>query len=241
MPWSFIADAGAALFADAGAAAVADAAVAVGTDAAVAGAADVAGSSFGGMLAGAAGSALGKQAIGALGTAGVNAITGTGGQQGTQAAQAAADPFASQRGQYQQQLQAMMQPGSTFQAQDPSYNFRLQQGEQAVNAGAAASGMLNSGNRLSALQTQGQNQASTEYQAQFSRLSGLAGAGVGSTGTAGQIAANANTQSNANNSAFGNQLASGIGNLFSNNSSATGNGIGVLSGDISDGSGYITY
>lgn len=209
MPWSFVADAGAAL---------------LGSSAA---------SSIGASLAGAAATSI------------VGDITGTGGQKGTQAAQAAADPFASQRGQYQKQLSDMMTPGSNFQAQDPSYNFRMQQGTNAVNAGAASSGMLNSGNRLSALQTQGQNQASQEYQNQFSRLSQLAGANSGSTGTAGQIAANANTQADANNSAFGKQLAGGVGNLFSNNSSAPnaigGGGDFTMPGMTDDASGYGNY
>lgn len=175
-----------------------------------------------GIVAGAVGSAVAgavvSNVIGGGATAAVNAVTGTGGTAGTQAAQAAADPFASQRGQYQQQLQSMMTPGSNFQAQDPSYNFRLQQGEQAVNAGAASSGMLNSGNRLQALQSYGQNMASTEFQNQYARLSQLSGANSGSTGTAGQIGANANNTANSNNSALGNTIgkavSGGIGSLF---------------------------
>jgi len=52
---------------------------------------------------------------------------------------------------------------------DPSYQFRLNQGIEALNRGAGASGMLNSGNRLIALQDLGQNMASQEYENAFSR------------------------------------------------------------------------
>lgn len=137
----------------------------------------------------------------------------------TGAAASAADPFASQRGQYQQQLQAMMQPGSSFSPQDPSYAFRLKTGMDTVNAGAASSGMLNSGNRLLALENYGQGAASQEYANQFSRLSQLAGANVGSPAAAGQIINGANSGQQAGASAIGNAVGTAItgwGNSYSN-------------------------
>lgn len=129
----------------------------------------------------------------------------------------AADPFASQRPQYQQQLQDMM-TGPGFTPSDPSYAFRFQQGQDAVNASMGSSGMLNSGNRALALQSYGQNEASTEYANQFSRLSQLAGANVGSPAAAGQIIAGQNATQQAGASAIGNavgQAVTGFGNSFS--------------------------
>ncbi len=112
------------------------------------------------------------------------------------AAADAADPFASERPQYQDQLNTLMT--GKFDATDPSYKWRFDQGMEATNRGAAASGMLRSGNRLAALNDYGQGQASTEYANQFSRLSQLAGANIGSPAAAGQI-----IQGNQANSAAG--------------------------------------
>lgn len=63
-----------------------------------------------------------------------------------------------------------------FQA-DPGYQFRLQQGAQAVNNSAAARGMLGSGATLKALQDYGQGQASQEYGNWWNRAASLAGLG----------------------------------------------------------------
>jgi len=117
---------------------------------------------------------------------------------GQGAAAAAADPFASERDAYQVDLKKLMT--GKFDPTDPSYKWRFDQGMEAVNRGAAASGLLNSGNRLAQLQDYGQGQASTEYANQFSRLSQLAGANVGSPAAAGQI-----IQSNQANTAAGYQ------------------------------------
>ena len=141
---------------------------------------------------------------------------------GWSSAAALADPFSGQRAQYQPQLQSLMsgdptngygaqmktmmtQPGS-FASSDPSYAWRFGQGQQALEASAAAKGMSGSGNVLAALTSYGQGAASTEYQAQFdrlyklmglsgdqfqaaySRLATLSGATTGSPAAAGQIA-----------------------------------------------------
>jgi hypothetical protein len=132
-----------------------------------------------------------------------------GGSSASQQAASAADPFASQRPQYQQQLQQMMQPGG-FTPQDPSYQFRFDQGMNAVNAGSAASGMLNSGNRMLALENYGQGQASTEYANQFSRLSQLAGGNVGSPAAAGQIIQQQSALNQQGASAIGNAVGTAV-------------------------------
>lgn len=52
---------------------------------------------------------------------------------------------------------------------DPGYQFRLQQGQAALDASAAARGGLTSGAALRALQTYGQQLGSQEYQAAYGR------------------------------------------------------------------------
>lgn len=80
-----------------------------------------------------------------------------------------------------------------FSEDDPSYQFRLQQGQQALERSAAARGGLQSGGTLKALTRYAQGVASTEYQAAFDRymaekknrgnmLSTLAGFGSDATG-----------------------------------------------------------
>lgn len=73
---------------------------------------------------------------------------------------------------YQTRLQGLLNDPSNIQ-NDPSYQFRLQQGNQAINRSAAAKGMLGSGNVLAELAKYGQGMASEEYGNQFNRLSDL--------------------------------------------------------------------
>jgi hypothetical protein len=133
---------------------------------------------------------------------------------GAQGAASAADPFASQRGQYQTQLNDMMQPGHALNVQDPSYAFRYNQGLVGQERALAAGGMAGSGNAIAAGAMYGQGQASTEYANQFSRLSQLAGANVGSPSAAGQILNQAGQQQQAGATALGNSVGSAIGNIF---------------------------
>lgn len=65
--------------------------------------------------------------------------------------------------------------GAGFQA-DPGYQFRLQQGEQAINRAASAQGGRNSGRTLQALQAHGQDLASQEFGNYANRAMGMAGA-----------------------------------------------------------------
>lgn len=131
----------------------------------------------------------------------------------TQSASGAADPFAGQRGQYQTQLQNLMSGGSAAMANDPSYQWRLQQGSQNLSRQMASQGLTASGAELAALQDYGQNQASTEYQNQYSRLAQLAGANIGSPAAAGQIIAGQQNQQSQAASSVGNAVGQGLGNL----------------------------
>jgi hypothetical protein len=70
-------------------------------------------------------------------------------------------------GGYGQKLQTMM--NGSFSSDDPSYAWRFNQGQQAVERSAAARGLLGSGNAAIELQQYGQGAASQEYGSQFNR------------------------------------------------------------------------
>src|ERR1044072_3324568 len=75
---------------------------------------------------------------------------------------------------YMNKLEEMS--SGTFSPDDPSYQWRYQQGQKAAERSLASRGLLNSGNALLELQQYGQGAASQEYGAQFDRmLKGLAG------------------------------------------------------------------
>ena len=89
----------------------------------------------------------------------------------------------------------------SFQSSDPSYKWRLDQGQQALERSSAARGMLGSGNRLAALMDYGQGAASQEYGAQYNRLASMAGIGQTATNSgiqAGQNFANQTGQNSMN-------------------------------------------
>jgi len=93
-------------------------------------------------------------------------------------------------------------------AMTPGYQFRLQQGTDSVQNGAAARGGLLSGAAQKALLKYGQDYASNEYGNEFNRLSSTAGGGQ----TAGVMnSSGANYGANAGNTMMqsGNALASG--------------------------------
>ena len=142
----------------------------------------------------------------------------SGQQQGSP--QQIADPFASQRPQYQTALNNLTTGGSSAIASDPSYQFRLQQGMDATNRGLAQSGQTGSGAQVAQLAQYGQGMASTEYANQFSRLASLSGANINGTGAAAGIAQQNQQQQNMGFGQIGNALAGGVGNMFSGPSMA---------------------
>lgn len=112
-----------------------------------------------------------------------------------------------------------------FQA-DPGYQFRLSEGQRAIDAAASARGMRNSGAALKELARYGQDFASNEYNnaynRQYNRISALAGIGQ---------SANAQTQaagSNYANNVSSNQI--GLGNAQASNQTAAANRFGGLLG-----------
>jgi len=116
--------------------------------------------------------------------------------------------------------------GNTAQAQNAfnnylgstGYQFQLGQGQNAVNSNAAASGMLNSGGTLKALQQYGQGLASNYFNTYLGQLGGLSAAGqqtlntIGSTGTNGGAAGAAAVSNNLSNA--GAAQAGGITSAF---------------------------
>lgn len=81
------------------------------------------------------------------------------------AARRVADPG---RSVYDTRLQQMMTGG--FTPDDPSYQWRMDQGMENLSRASAARGMLGSGNVLAELTNYAQGAASQEYGAQFNRL-----------------------------------------------------------------------
>ena len=75
---------------------------------------------------------------------------------------------------YEQRLQQLVNDPNSI-SDSNAYKFRFNQGQQALERGAAAKGMLNSGNTLAALAQYGQGMASDEYGNEVSRLGALSG------------------------------------------------------------------
>ena len=126
-------------------------------------------------------------AIGAMDAFG-NAKAGKKAGKAAQSAVGIADPFAPYRGQYAQSLSSLYANPSQITTL-PAYQFRLNQGLDAINRNAAAKGYLGSGNRLMELMRYGQDYGSQEFDREIARLSGLSGATTGSPAAAGQLQA----------------------------------------------------
>lgn len=110
---------------------------------------------------------------------------------------------------------------------DPGYQFRLQEGQSALEAGAAARGGLYSGAAMQDLLKLGQDYGSQEWGNIWNRLSGLSGTGL--SAASGGNAAGQNFANGASNAlgAIGNAQAAGaIGGANAINS-GIGNALGV--------------
>lgn len=126
------------------------------------------------------------------------------------------------------QLTAGTQPGADFNRNfrlsdylaDPGYQFRLTEGQNALENSAAARGGLLSGNTLKAITNYGQNAASQEFgnaynrwnndtSNRFNRLSGLAGTGQQATTNVASMGQNTAGQVGQNTIDIGNARAAG--------------------------------
>lgn len=110
------------------------------------------------------------------------------------------------------ELMAQMQGGyfdrqfdASQLANDPGFQFRMQQGQQALERSASARGLLNSGGALKSLQRYSQGLASDEFQnawgrnqeenrGRFNRMAGIAGVGQQAAGTMGNMGAQNSAQ-----------------------------------------------
>lgn len=146
-----------------------------------------AGATYGGLSAGAAmgaaasGAGAGwttQQLLGA-GNMGLGVLGVLGSNKGAQSGASAADPFASQRPQYQAQLSALMADPNKVMPTMPGY----QAGLQATERADAAQGFAGGGRAATDIAAY----SSDFYNKQVNTLSGLAGANAGSPGTAGSI------------------------------------------------------
>lgn len=118
---------------------------------------------------------------------------------------------------------------------DPGYQFRMQEGQKAIERSAAARGGLNSGGTMKAISRYGQDYASNEYQnaynrfnadrdRRFNRLSSLAGLGQTANSQTGQAGMNYATQAGQN--AMGAANAQGAAGMYQANQ--WGNTLGGL-------------
>lgn len=143
--------------------------------------------SIGGTPSGASSLGNGGTASYAMPTVSVSTAPSVGGGANLQSAseQLRYDPWAEHRGEAGDLLAGQMGSGSPsdlysdkmaqmvngqFSPDDPSYQWRFQQGQQAAERSLASRGLLNSGNAAIELQQYGQGAASQEYQAQFARM-----------------------------------------------------------------------
>ena len=190
---------------------------------------------------------------------GYGAAAGYGGAPATNAQGIVVDPNSPDFGKYARDF------GMQDFTQDPGYQFRLDEGQKAIERSAAARGGLQSGAALKAAARYGQDMGSQEYQNAFNRyqtnrtnqlnpLFGLMNTGIGAAnnltnaaGAQGQNQANeinnrgyyAGTAAAQSANAFGNafsNIGSSIGSALARNS--TYGGGGGLTSALNSGSGY---
>ncbi len=165
----------------------------------------------------------------------ISGLTGQDIRQGQQAA-AAADPFASQRGQYQTELSNLMKDPSSFKT-DPGYQFALQQGQDALLAKAGAMyGGGRAGAILPELAKYTEGYASQAYDNRINQLMQMAGVNAGSPGTAGAIMAGAFNNRDASLASGANVVGSLLDTLFGGGN--RGGAISALRSLFSGGSDF---
>ena len=149
---------------------------------------------------------------------------------------AAQEPYTTTGAEAINQLSQLYGPGGVYTKQptyeelslDPGYNFRIQQGQQAMLNAARGGGLAGSGAALKAATRYGAGEASQEYQNAYSRfmanrlaatqgLQNIAGIGANAAGTVSQLAGTTGGQLSGNQ--FG--LGSNLGTMASNAGATT--------------------
>lgn len=106
-----------------------------------------------------------------------------------------------------------------WKSSSPSYDFRLKEGQKALERSKAAGGDYFSGDTALALNKYGQDYASNEWEQDWRRLGQLAGDGTDATGTTVNVAGQYGSAAANNTIAAGNARASGYqqaGNAWGN-------------------------
>jgi hypothetical protein len=148
-------------------------------------------------------------------------------QQAQQQASAQLNPYA-QAG--QTALANLQAPSLEALQNDPGYQFRLQQGNQALERSLAAQGMGQSGAALKAAQEYGQGLADQTYNDYFNRQMGLANQGFGAASGLGSIIGQgAQGQAAAQAAQIGNRNQA-LSNIFGGGYDDEGN---ILQGSLS--------
>ena len=116
--------------------------------------------------------------------------------------------------------------------QDPGYQFRVDQGNQALESNLLARGMGMSGAQIKAGQEYSQGMASQEYGNAFNRLYSLAGLGAGANSNAASGTANASSGISNSFLSAGDATANGAINSANINNNMLGNITGIASGTM---------
>lgn len=130
------------------------------------------------------------------------------------------------------QLSAMTHPGFDYRQleSDPGYQFRRQQGENALSRALASRGMLNSGAAMKEAARYSQGLASDEFTNAFNRLSALAGTGQTASGLA--SLGSQYMQSSGNNAG---QLANARASAYAGQAQAQQNALSDILGMVGSG------
>jgi hypothetical protein len=110
----------------------------------------------------------------------------------------------------------------------PGYQFQLQEGLNSIDAGAAARGMLASGQTQKAEMQYAQGLASQDFGNYYNRLLGISTQGLQAAGT------QANASMNAGNNIAETQTSAGtaLANIYGNMYKGVGNGINSTANDL---------
>lgn len=134
-------------------------------------------------------------------------------------------------------MRLMQSGGYEDMANDPGFQFRMSEGQKALERSAAARGGLNSGGTMKALARYSQGVASDEFGNRYNRLANLAGLGQASAqNLAGHGGRYADSGSNLYG-AMGNARSAGIIGQQNATSAAYGRTLGSLMGLIPGGGG----
>jgi hypothetical protein len=129
------------------------------------------------------------------------------------------------------QLLKMMSGGydHSQMASDPGFQFRMQEGQKALERSAAARGGLNSGGFMKGLARYSQGVASDEFGNRFNRLAGIAGMGQGSAQNLGALGGQHVGQMNQLGGNYANSMSSlfgAVGNARSAGEMGVSNALG---------------